>query len=65
MRAALVAVWMSVAGQAGAEAIVVQSTTSTKNSGLYDHILPAFKEATGITGACGGRGHRAGHSERG
>ena len=26
-----------------------QSTTSTANSGLYDYILPAFKEKTGIT----------------
>ncbi len=30
-------------------AILVQSTTSTKNSGLYDHILPIFKHDTGIT----------------
>lgn len=29
--------------------IIVQSTTSTANSGLYDHLLPKFKEATGIT----------------
>ena len=28
--------------------IVVQSTTSTRNSGLYDHILPVFSEKTGI-----------------
>lgn len=28
--------------------ILVQSTTSTKNSGLYDHILPIFKQDTGI-----------------
>ena len=28
--------------------IVVQSTTSTRNSGLYDHILPMFREKTGI-----------------
>ena len=28
--------------------IVVQSTTSTQNSGLYDHILPRFTEKTGI-----------------
>ena len=28
--------------------IVVQSTTSTQNSGLYDHILPLFREKTGI-----------------
>ncbi len=29
--------------------IIVQSTTSTANSGLYDHILPTFKSAAGIT----------------
>ncbi len=28
--------------------IVVQSTTSTQNSGLFDHILPKFTEKTGI-----------------
>ena len=28
--------------------IIVQSTTSTQNSGLFDHILPKFKERTGI-----------------
>ena len=28
--------------------IVVQSTTSTQNSGLFDHILPMFEEKTGI-----------------
>jgi tungstate transport system substrate-binding protein len=36
----------------GAEAqdrsILVQSTTSTANSGLYDHLLPLFQEASGI-----------------
>ena len=32
-----------------AEAIVVQSTTSTENSGLYDRILPVFEAASGIT----------------
>lgn len=31
-----------------ADSILVQSTTSTANSGLYDHLLPAFTEATGI-----------------
>ncbi len=29
--------------------IIVQSTTSTANSGLYDHLLPMFKRETGIT----------------
>lgn len=28
--------------------IIVQSTTSTQNSGLFDHILPAFQDKTGI-----------------
>lgn len=28
--------------------IIVQSTTSTANSGLYDHLLPIFEEESGI-----------------
>ena len=28
--------------------IIVQSTTSTQNSGLFNHILPMFKGRTGI-----------------
>lgn len=32
-----------------AESIIVQSTTSTKNSGLYDYILPKVKADTGLT----------------
>nr|WP_319387712.1 substrate-binding domain-containing protein [uncultured Roseibium sp.] len=28
--------------------IIVQSTTSTQNSGLFDHVLPAFRDKTGI-----------------
>jgi len=28
--------------------IIVQSTTSTQNSGLFDHILPTFTKKTGI-----------------
>ena len=31
------------------ESIIVQSTTSTANSGLYDYLLPIFTEQTGIT----------------
>lgn len=30
------------------KAIILQSTTSTANSGLYDHLLPLFREKTGI-----------------
>lgn len=33
---------------ASADSILVQSTTSTANSGLYDHLLPIFTQATGI-----------------
>ena len=32
-----------------AESIILQSTTSTKNSGFYDYILPMIKKDTGIT----------------
>ena len=28
--------------------IVVQSTTSTQNSGLFEHILPIFTKKTGV-----------------
>ncbi len=34
---------------AGDSALVCASTTSTQNSGLFDHILPLFKNETGIT----------------
>ena len=30
------------------QSIIVQSTTSTANSGLYDYLLPMFEEETGI-----------------
>jgi len=39
----------SLAPAFGAESIIVQSTTSTANSGLYDQLLPIFKRETGIT----------------
>ncbi len=40
---------LSIFTQAAAgESIIVQSTTSTANSGLYDHLLPKFETATGI-----------------
>ncbi|WP_299484010.1 substrate-binding domain-containing protein [uncultured Roseibium sp.] len=38
----------SVAAIAEDRFIIVQSTTSTQNSGLFDHLLPAFQEKTGI-----------------
>jgi tungstate transport system substrate-binding protein len=31
------------------KSIIVQSTTSTANAGLYDHLLPVFEAKTGIT----------------
>ena len=31
-----------------AEPIIIQSTTSTKNAGFYDHILPVVKADTGV-----------------
>lgn len=45
---ALVASSLTATAKAGEEFIVVQSTTSTQNSGLYDTILPAFNAASGI-----------------
>ncbi len=36
------------AGKATAAHILVQSTTSTENSGLFKHLLPLFTKATGI-----------------
>jgi tungstate transport system substrate-binding protein len=34
---------------AAGESIIVQSTTSTANSGLYDYLLPKFRQETGIS----------------
>jgi tungstate transport system substrate-binding protein len=36
------------AAQAEDKFIIVQSTTSTQNSGLFEHVLPKFTEKTGI-----------------
>ena len=38
----------AIASASSAQSILVQSTTSTKNSGLYDHLLPDFTAKTGI-----------------
>lgn len=48
--AAAGALALGLAGPASAEDdfIIVQSTTSTQNSGLFDHILPMFTDKTGI-----------------
>ena len=39
---------ISVGVPAAQDSIVIQSTTSTANSGLYDYLLPLFEEAHGI-----------------
>ena len=46
--AALVAVLPPGPAAAREGYIILQSTTSTRNSGLFDHILPLFLEETGI-----------------
>ena len=49
LAAALVLVTAAAPTVPGADRhIVVQSTTSTQNSGLFDHILPRFTRRTGI-----------------
>ena len=42
------ALLLAGAVQAQDRSIIVQSTTSTANSGLYDHLLPIFEEESGI-----------------
>ena len=44
--AASAALWMSASAEG--KSIVVASTTSTQDSGLFGHILPLFKAKTGI-----------------
>lgn len=48
---ATVTVTVALASVASAQdrSILVQSTTSTANSGLYEYVLPMFEHATGIT----------------
>jgi tungstate transport system substrate-binding protein len=46
---AAIAALSSSSLMAAETSIIVQSTTSTANSGLYDHLLPMFKADTGIT----------------
>ncbi|WPH15630.1 substrate-binding domain-containing protein [Variovorax paradoxus] len=49
IRASLaVAVFFVAAGAARAETITMASTTSTEQSGLFSHLLPAFKKASDI-----------------
>ncbi len=46
--AALIILALADGAAAQARSIIVQSTTSTANSGLYDHLLPRFEDETGI-----------------
>jgi tungstate transport system substrate-binding protein len=48
LAAALALVVLAPQARAQEKAIVVASTTSTQDSGLFGHILPLFKAATGI-----------------
>ncbi|MGC1233403.1 MAG: substrate-binding domain-containing protein [Xanthobacteraceae bacterium] len=45
----LVAILVAVSAQADERFITLSSTTSTQDSGLFDHILPIFTAATGTT----------------
>jgi len=48
LTATAVALVIGGAAWAQDQSIIVQSTTSTANSGLYDYLLPLFREKTGI-----------------
>ena len=45
----LAATLMATAALAADKSIIVQSTTSTQNSGLFDYLLPLFTAKSGIT----------------
>lgn len=47
--AAVLAAVLGVPALAQDKSIVVASTTSTQDSGLFEYLLPIFKQATGIT----------------
>ena len=48
VRYALLATILIAAGVVHAQALVMASTTSTEQSGLFSHLLPAFKAASGL-----------------
>lgn len=48
LSAAAIAIVLAGAAWTQGQSILVQSTTSTANSGLYDHLLPIFEDETGI-----------------
>jgi tungstate transport system substrate-binding protein len=45
---ALTALFSKATSHASAQTLVLASTTSTEQSGLFSHLLPAFKAASGI-----------------
>ena len=47
--ASLVALTFATPAYAQDKSIVVASTTSTQDSGLFEYLLPIFKQQTGIT----------------
>lgn len=48
MKHFIVFVALAFSAHALADTLIVQSTTSTQNSGLYDYLLPILKKATGV-----------------
>ncbi len=48
MRFLTILLLATLGGVADAANIILQSTTSTANSDLYDHLLPKFEETSGI-----------------
>jgi tungstate transport system substrate-binding protein len=48
VRGLMAALWALMALSAPAQTLVMASTTSTEQSGLFAHLLPEFKKATGI-----------------
>ena len=46
--AACILVALVASSSVSADSIIVQSTTSTANSGLYDHLLPQVQKDTGV-----------------
>src|SRR6187431_3512647 len=45
---AALSAWAPMTGAAQERSITMASTTSTEQSGLFAHLLPAFKQASGI-----------------
>lgn len=48
LASALLVFGLLAPAHAGSRSIILQSTTSTANSGLYDHLLPIFEKKTDI-----------------